>query len=516
MGKIIPFSIRTAIEGISPAEYLGRRGEFRKSIAIDPELPKTDSTKSPSGVLRPSALSKFSGAHIDGVPLWILTNPKSSDVYAYCNNGAFVSYDSSLGSEADLTAPTSSSGNGADYYDNYLYLAKNTDIARYGPLDGSPSITQSYWQGSLSLQALTDPTYPSINGVEMPNHVMHRMTDDELYVCDVNSDNKGVLHSIKTSKTTVEGDTNNGSAAEVLDFDYGNWPTCLAHRGTDLFVGLIEGSNTSVKQKPFSISVWDTIQSSFQTFAQHEFPDPIVSAIKNVNGTILVFSGFATGGCRVSQLLGNYTLQEIAFLQDAYPPLAGAVDAILNRIGWGSRTTDPAEYGCVWSRGSSHGQIPMGMHNIYRATAAGANPHVTAFKWVEQDATLGLKPVVGWKDDSGNGLDKLGTTYGDAYFESEWFPVGREFRFINLRIPFVQSIAVNMTLTVKVFTDGKADSETLTVINNTNYSGRQFVNFKNITIHGKNEFLIQLAWSGSALLTVDLPITGAIEILNDS
>lgn len=503
--------IESIFGGRSTTEYFSSKGagQFLSSLGIDPEMPKDDSSLRPSGLIRPTSLSKFSGSAVNATPLFFVVNPKDSNVYVYLSSGKFISYSSSLSSETAISTLSSSGGNGMEYYDNYIYLAVNGDVSRYGPLDGSPSLTNTYWSSTLSLAALSNTTYPSINGVAMPNHVLHRHTDNKLYVLDVVG-NKGAIHFVKTSKSSVEGDTNDGSTYNSLanKFPYGYYPTCVESLGTDLVIGLIEGTNTSIRQKPFALAVWNTTDNTFQTILQEEVPDPLITAIKNVNGTIYVFSGYATGGCRISRLVGNYMLQEVEFIPDSYPPLAGAVDGYLQRYVFGGSVTDPATAGCVWAVGSRYAKLApiMGLHNIFRATSSGANPMVTCLKYIQQ-ASGGLKPIVGWKDDSGYGIDKVGTSYQTSIFRSELYRVGQPATIKEINIPLVQTVASNMTITPKVYIDDGSSSVTLKTINSTNFANSERNAKLTDFVNCKHNFFLELTCSGTALLAIGLPIT---------
>lgn len=512
----IPFKISSIWGGWSITDYFNVRGQFLSSIGIDPSMPGTDTGNKPSGYIRPTAMSKFSGANVNAVPLFILTNPKDNKIYVVLNNGKLISYTNALGSETLVGTLTSSAGQGAEYYDNYIYVAKNTDIARYGALNDSPSITQSYWQGSLSLAALTNKTYPTINGVKIPNHQMHRHTDNKLYICDVLTSNKGALHYIKTTKGASEGSDNDSSDHNALDFGYGEYPICIETYQTDLVVALIEGVNTSKMRG--KLSFWDTTSDSFTSITSIEAPNEkeIFTAIKNVNGTLYVFSGFITGGCRVSKMISGYSLEEVVYLPEEYPPISkGAVDHIINRFVWGSNTIEPEASGAVFAIGSKEQKLPSGLQNILRCTATEDNAMVTAVKYMQSNGKI-MQPIIGWKADSSEfGIDKISTTYGNNnVFRSEVIVIDTfdegKFTLKRLRIPFVQAIAANMTLKIYIYGDNAVNSRTWTISNATRYSGKRFVVIRP-EIEFSNNLFIQLEWEGTSLLTVALPITGIIK-----
>ena len=109
------------------------------------------------------------------------------------------------------------------------------------------------------------------------------------------------------------------------------------------------------------------------------------------------------------------------------------------------------------------------------------------------------------------GLDKISTTYGTSIWRSDIFRIGKKFNIDNIRIPFAQALAANMTLTLKIYGDDgsttpSAANKTSITINNTNYpNSDRAVNIKPLGQYWNN-FFIQLEWSGSALATVALPI----------
>lgn len=513
-----PIRIETILGGQAPSEFFASKGQFQSSIGIEPDFPKDDSSIKTSGLLRPTAMEKFSSTEITGVPLWFVTNPKTTNTYLYANDGKVHTIASNLTMGTALnggSALSTSSGNGADYYDNYAYFIKNTDVARYGPLNGSPSLTQDYWTNALAKTALVDTTYPSIRGVEIPNHPTHRHTDNKLYIGDVVG-NQGVLHFIKTTKSSVEGDTNDGSTYNALDFPFGYYPTSIETYGNDLAVALIEGVDTTIKQKRAKISFWDTTSDSYQRITDVEFPDPLITAIKNINGILYVWSGNASGGVRISRFVGGYTYEEVFYNEEGVPPFDGAVDHEMNKILWGGYVTDPEAAAVVFGLGSKKRALGNGLFTPFKATSAGANQNVTAVKFLEQANNSRLRPIIGWSDDSAKGLDKISTTYGVSVWRSEVFRVGAPFTIKKIRIPLAQAVAANMTITPKIYIDDASSSETLTVINNTNYTASE----RNIVlqgngIDGKHNFFLELRWSGTVLLTVGLPITIEMDIEAD-
>ena len=515
MAKSI-IKIENILGGRSNLQNFSTSGQFDSSIAIDPNLPATDSSIRNSGYLRPVSMSKFSGSEITGVPLWFVSNPKTTSTYLYANDGKVHTVTNTLSMGTALnsgTALTSSSGNGASYYDNYAYFAKNTDIARYGPLNGSPTLTQTYWSSTLSLTAPTNTTYPTLRGVQIPNHPMHRHVDNKLYFGDVNSSNQGILNYIKTTKTSVEGDTNNGSTYQALNFSYGQYPTCIESYGTDLAIGLIEQSETTSPvtiQKNAKISFWDTTSVSYNKIIDKELPDPFITAMKNVNGILFVWTGNANGGVRLLKFVGGYSFIEVAYLEEGVPPMQGAVDHDFERLYWGGYTTYPESFAVMYALDI----VSNALQCVAKSTSSGATQNTTAVKFITQTNMTDGIPVIGWSDGTSKGLDSRSTTYGVSVFRSQKFRVGGKGQITKISIPLCQAVSSNMTLIPTIYTDNLTSSTSLTTINNTNYpNSDKLIVIRPLSLSFNYDFILELRWSGTALLTVALPITVEIETL---
>jgi len=517
--------IDNILGGQSPTQYFNAPSQFDSSIGIDPDMPVSDTSTRTSGLLRPTGMSKFSSTNVTGTPLHFLTNPKDALIYAYMSDGKVTSYTNALtaGSEVLVGTPTSGAGNGAEYYDNYLYFATPTDVSRYGPLNGAAVLTNTYWSGTLAKTALVNTTYPSINGVAIPNHPMHyHAPTNNLYFGDV-VNGKGTIHYISTTKTTVEGDTDNGSTyAKLTTTPWGYLPTCIESYGSDLVIGCVQGTNATTLQRNAVILFWDTVATAPNKTISKELPDPLVTAMRNVNGVLYVFLGNAQGGTRVIKFAGGYSWQEVAFLEESFPPLVGAVDHWLSRVVFGGNTVYPEASASVWAIGSKNAQLAQNnpLFNILKTTSVGSNPYVTAVKYVLQADNKIRQPIVGWKDGSTQGIDKVGTTYGINVWRSEIFRIGRPFQINRIRFILAQPMAANMTIVPKIFTDEVRNTYTLQTINNTNYTNSDVnisQNYKGgISVKGQHNFLLELRWTGTALATVSLPITIFGEIIKDA
>lgn len=412
------------------------------------------------------------------------------------------------------TASATNNGNGGVYYNNYLYLMSSTNVGRYGPLDGTPAINNSFWVTTLSKTALNDKTYPSIAGIAVPNHAGHVHGDNALYFCDT-LNGQGIIHKIKTRKTTAEGDTDDGSTYNALDLPFGFFGTDIESWGTDLVICTIQTTDSNANQGRAALFLWDTVSDTFYA-GPIWISDPLATALLNVNGQIIIWSGTAQQGCRVSKYLGGVQISEMLLLEEACPPFAGAVLSDGNRIYWGGFTTYPTASACVYSYGSKDARLTQGLHIPIKTSSAGSTPNVTSLTLYSQTGFARTKLVVGWKDASDQGLDKVSTsaTYA-AKFRSQPFNIGQKFRVAKVRIPLGATLATNMEVTPKIYFDDENDSMTLTVINNTNFtSAQRKILYKDTqldTKKGENNFFLELAWGGTVECPIKFPIDIEIE-----
>ena len=513
------YEIKSILGGFSSEQYDGSESNtYYNSVGIDPDFAISNSTKT-SGAIVPISYQKFSGANVTGSPMWLMTNPNDTNLYAYHSDGKLISYNSSLASETVIGTPTSGAGNGAAYYNNYLYLATPTNIARYGPLNGSPSLTNTYWTG-LGLTALTNTTYPSIGSVPMPNHVMHVHGDNFLYISDfVNG--QGYIHRLRTKKVTVEGDTNDNSAYGAFILPFGYMPTAIESFDTDLIVSAIQTTSSSINQGRAAIFLINPVQTTFYKGPIY-LTDPLATAILSNNGSTHVFSGNGVigGGMRVTRYAGGLLFAQEVYQEEGYPPLAGAVSSLGNRICWGSSTVNPQVSASVFAFGYKKQSSPSALHNIINTTSAGASPQVTALLNAQQSSNNTNRFIVGWKDASAQGIDKLSETVFayNGYLTSDFFEVGQPFFIKEIRIPLAATIAAGMACTPYILLDDASTSVALTAINSTNYTGRKVL-YKQpelVNCKGTNNFQIALNWAGGTVqLPVIFPIRITIELYQD-
>lgn len=525
-------TIQSVLGGQSLSQYVSAEGQYLAGLGIDPDYPLTSSDTRTSGVLVPTIYEKFSGANVNASVVAIVNNPKDTNTYIVLSNGRLISYNSALGAETLIGTVTGSVGRGAWYYNNYIYIATGTDLSRYGPLDGTPALTNTVWTGATlgSLTALNNTTYPTLRGVSIPNHWGCIHGDGSAYFLDFGGATptaqagQGLVHRINTRKVTSEGDTNGttvASAYNVLDLPFGFYPTAICSYSTDLAILAIQTTDTTINQGRSCLFLWDPTNTD-TFYRQVWLPDPIATAMMNWNGTLVIWSGNANNGVRVSMYAGGEVITDRngAYLEEGLPPLAGAVDALGNRVVWGGFTTYPENTACVYGLGSKNAQLPRGVHNIVRTTSSNSTNQIcTAVKFVQQASNVTPRLLPAWTDGAGQGIDKLSTT---ATYASVWrsavINVNTKFRITKIRFALGAVTASGMTLTPKVFFDDASNSVTLTTINSTNYSGKRHVTYEPPAISatlGENNFFIELRWTGTVALPILLPIKIELDVFED-
>lgn len=511
--------------------FFGEKGQFLSSIAIDPDIDLSGNIGKTGGVISPVSYSEFSTTAVNGAPMWIINHPKDTNLYTYLSTGKFISYNSGFAGETVIGTPTSGAGNGAAYYNNYIYLATPTQIFRYGELNDTPALSNALiangelldgWDATADT-LLTNTTYPSVTNASYPNHAMHVHSNNSLYICDF-KDGKGLIHKVKTSKTTYEGDTNDGSQYNVLDLPFGFFPTDIESYGTDLAILAMQTSDTTFNQGLACLFLWDTFADTF--YAQIPIADPRATALLNNRGQLYIFSGSRSVGFRVSRYVGGYSFEDLDFFEEGHSPFAGAVDAYGGRIAFGSNVTDPTNAGVVYTLGYKNPRLPsMARHSIVRTSSTQSGEAVTAMKYAQQASAAFPRVVTGWAASSSEyGLDKLLSAASNSVFRSEVFTVERPFKVNRLRFALSAQVGANTTIVPKIYFDGASTAKTLTTVNSTNYPNSEWViHYKADEIEaattagyiGQHNFFIEFTMTGSDWNQILLPVEIEVTTLED-
>ncbi len=148
MKQILP--IKHFYAGRSPGERTGPLGSFLDGKRLD-------IFASPDKASILPAPSKVSGSTVVDLIKWML--PVGTNVYHYGDAGKFYSCNNAGASWALIGTLTTASGNGMGYFktDDFIYLPKDKTIAKYGPIGGTPTLTQDcFADGTIDLDQSND------------------------------------------------------------------------------------------------------------------------------------------------------------------------------------------------------------------------------------------------------------------------------------------------------------------------------------------------------------------------
>jgi hypothetical protein len=286
-----------------------------------------------------------------------------------------------------------------------------------------------------------------------------------------------------------------------------------------MIIGIYTTDN-NVSQGKAAFIMWDPTNTTSFYLGPVPLADTLATACLNADGQIFIWSGNAINGVRLSTYQGGESVKDIVLQEEGLPPLAGAVDYLGNRVVWGGFSTNPTDKACVWAYGSKDVRLPVGTHNIIKASSSGSNGIVTAIKYVQQGSYITPRAVVAWNDGSGSGIDSYSgaATLGSVI---RWmFNIGSKFQITKIRIPLAGAVAANTTITPAIYMDDISSSPTLAlpVINNTNYSGKRKIIYKGPMLKGyvgDNNFVLEIAWTGTNPLGTALPILIEVDIKED-
>jgi hypothetical protein len=488
------FTITSIQGGISPTIYNAPEDSYLASVAIDPDLTINVNSAGQaanvnyrtSGAIVPSSYSKFSSTGIDAPVVNFITTPISETMYAVLSNGKVLTYSNTFGSETLIDTCAGDNADEAVYYNNYLYIfgtgAGKNDVSRLRI--GQTAIEDAVWTGATLGSQTALATKASVGGVL--NHSAYVLYDS-LYFCDyVNG--HGVIHKIKTTKVTYDGDTNDGSAYDVLDLPFSAVPVCLEAYGSDLAIGGIKGtSGTTIAQSRSTLYLWDTFSDAPYNFVP--LPDPRVTALLNANNILYIFGGNTYAGMRVSAFSGGRQVTPILFLEQSDSPSPHAVEAYGDRIVFGGMTGYPDASVCVWSFGSKDPRIKTSLHNIARSSVASNldSAYLSVIKCAQQLSGIAPRFILGYVDVTapGNyGLDKFSTDNFDGVFISKNIEIGSKFVVTELRLPLTTAVATGTAIVPQIIVDDDQESFTLDAINPTNFSGKKNIIYKNPKMNG--------------------------------
>lgn len=507
----VQLRIDSILGGMAPTFHLSGADQFLDSVAIDPEFVNS-ATKRPSMNIMPTRYQRVLTLDSEA-PMWISGAQTTTGVFVYGSGGTLYALSSALvpDPEGGLVQPTAGAGNGMVVYNDYVYMATATDIYRFGPLSATaPTLSaDGYWRSSSGFgqAAMTDTEYPGIRNLEYPNHPMHFHNNGKVYMGDY--DGEGLIHVFETTATGT------GSTATFakLRLPTGYLPMDIESYGTDLAILATPRQTFSSGAIPrpgvdSALFLWDAIDRTY--YRSVPIKEAVATALVNKNGELYVVAGKMDAGVRLLKYLGGDSFQVLDSKDAGSPPPAGAFDAVGNSVTWGSYTDILASGACLYSHGYRSGKLPgNSVNSIAKARETGTNPIISSVKLVTNERY----PLIGVRSDTGFGVDSVGGSGAfDSGFQTKVFNIGNEFRIRRIRFPLTAAVSSGVIINVSIITDNFTTTHTLDQINNTDHSGLQLIDFRDIDTRGFSNFFLQFTFTGTTQVGIALPILIDVDI----
>lgn len=337
--------------------------------------------------------TKDSSTTVTDLPKFIEHDAVNDKTYAYGDDGNF--YAETAGTWSALTAPTTAHGQGMNIWNDYVYLRKDSAIARYGPLSSSPSITQS-WQSS-NIQTITD--HAPILEFQGNNYFAN-------------------------GRYLAEWDNTTFTYNRVV-VPIGWKIRALAVVGENLVMGGWKGTNVYDNETGF-LWFWNGTDDGVSTFI--EIQEGPINAMATINNNLFFVAGSKGNLYHYNGVITPVRQLSTLLLDDDYIDVfPGAMtsrsgDLVIGLAG----KTDSAELvQGVYTYGRSSKNYPRALNIsniISTGTKAGTTLKIGALHTVGPNEFY-----VGWEDGtSTNGIDKVsGTTpYAIATYNTLWFDDG--------------------------------------------------------------------------------------------
>lgn len=228
-------------------------------------------------------------------------------------------------------------------------------------------IVDGVWKGAtLGAQTgLGDPAYPkTLLDIRYINHFGLSHSDGASYFLDF-KDGLGYIHKIQTTKSTYQGDTNDGSAYQSvgdLSLPSDFIPITMASYGIDIVVSGTPTVDNEVNQGNAWLFFWDAAEELF--YRRIPLSEPLCSALWYVNGVLYGLSGDLNGGYRLFRYIGGDSVEYLKSVEDGNLPLQMATSYVGNRLVWAANTTQPRISAGIYAYGSKSDLFPRGLHHI--------------------------------------------------------------------------------------------------------------------------------------------------------
>lgn len=401
--------------GISESDKIGQANSFNFDQNINTYDEPTNLTLNPAAV-------KESGSVVTGLIKWIVSGqPYNTNLYAIDENGVFYQR-TSAGVWSVLKTVTNCYGQGLEMFNNYVYYVQNTQVGRYGPLNGSPIFTDN-WQTGLSDTSASKfaPIKNFVQGLAVGHANNIGWWDGATW----------------NANTIVLLPGNNVRALEVID--------------EFLVAGTWTGSTVNDSEKGY-LFFWDgTVSTSGGTTDYNffvEMPEGGVNALLNSRNRLISLigsSGYLYLGFAPFQKVHRIPNVFSSHYVETYPGAVTNWKGIFH-FGTSANTDATAIVNGVYKYGSLSDHFAESLNFSY-TLSTGSTGSSVKIGAVKGD---GDQLFIAWKDGTNYGVDmvdKAATPYATGYLKTLQFDAGR---------PGQQKIAQTIKVTHKPLQAGES------------------------------------------------------------
>ena len=358
-----PSVISAPREGISQSPHVGFGDVRNLDISSIP------------GICRLNNIMVKKSSTVDATVNWIVRDPvTSTNIYALDSNGSVYNSANSGSTWAELS-DRGGSGQGMAIWKNYLFVAEDTTLDVYGPLDGSPSWTNNWAGLTLDTDATWHPMLVSNNDNKL-------YIGAGRYIASVD-ENTGQTFAPGTGATYT-------ATAQALDLPPSYRIKCLAELGNYLIMGTWQG--TAVTDiRIANIFSWDRSSVSFgQPIILNEYG---IHALFNNGNSLIVLAG-TSGTVYKSDGVNAWPIAHIPtdlsggkYLEWYPGAICGYKDKVFFGVGNGGTTVIDGQ-GIYSLEQTSKGNILNFEHMMSTENMGATSAKVTALLPVTRDTLL--------------------------------------------------------------------------------------------------------------------------------
>lgn len=402
-----------------------------------------------------------------GTTYYVLTTDLTANTFKFSTSqgGSAVETTGTQSGTHSLYCTTGATGQGLAIFEDYLIVARSTELDIYGPLSSSPTWMFSWL--TIDSDTLWHPMTISKNDFMLYGGAGK-------YVYSLEELTGQTFAPVRDDYDT----TTYTMTKQALDLPANYRIKCIEELGDNLMLGTWKGTNI-YDYRIADIFPWDRVSVSFYNPIQ--MSENGVNAMLSINGILYVLAGiegklYQCSGAQafpIAQIPSSVSNLEGGLYLDIYPQ---AITNYKGRVTFGISSGGSAStidgIG-VWSlMQTSKGNILSLEHGVSTGNFGSATTmKIGSLLPITRDTIL-----VGWRDDTSYGIDKTTatsrvTSYG-GYFESAYYHVGTanaKARISEIEFQLAKPLAENEGIKLKYRKDLNASFSTVGIFDYTTY-----------------------------------------------